>query len=171
MGNRSSSAMYAGGCALGFAIVLLLFGLIFVLGSQGKATTLLVGLLLIAAAIALGVFTIRRLSVAAGQSPDAIDERILNLATMSGGEVTPGEATGALQASVADVSASLERLVSKGLAQMKVRDGNLYYVFPGIATVRKIKRCAYCGTEFPVREPGMKCASCGGNLELVDAHD
>ena len=169
MSNRTIT--YLGACVLGLAVLFVLFGLIFVLGSQGQASTLLVGIFMIVVAVAAGAFTARKLANLAGQTPDAIDDRVLNLATMSGGEVTPGEVTGALQVPVAEVQASLERLVTKGLAEMKVRDGDLYYVFPGIATVRKVKRCAYCGTEVPLRETGMRCASCGGQLEIVDAKD
>jgi len=169
MENRT--AMWAGGCVLGVAILFLLFGLIFLLGSQGKPAILVAGIVMIVLAIAAGVFTMRKLGQVAGTSPDAIEERIVNLATMSGGEVTAAEATGALQVPVAEVQRALEELVSKGLAEHKVRDGDLYYVFPGIATVRKIKRCAYCGTEFPLREPGHKCSSCGGMLEVVDAKE
>ena len=169
MGNRT--AMVAGGCVLGVAILVLLFGLIFLLGSQGNLAILLTGTLMIVVAIAAGVFAIRKMGQVATTSPDAVDERILNLATLSGGDVTAAEVTGALGVPLADAQAALERLVSKGLAEHKVRDGDLYYTFAGIATVRKIKRCAYCGTEYPLREPGHKCSSCGGMLEIVDAKD
>jgi hypothetical protein len=169
MPNRT--AMYAGGCVLGVAILFLLIGLIFLLGSQGKPAFLLAGIVMIVVAIAAGVFTIRKLGNVAQTAPDAVDDRVLNLATASGGDVTVAEAAGALGVPVADVQASLERLVSKGLAEHKVRDGDLYYAFAGIATARKIKRCAYCGTEYPLREPGHKCSSCGGILEIVDAKE
>jgi len=169
MGNRT--AMTAGGCVLGVAIVLLLFGLIFLLGNQGKASIVLTGLIMIAVAIAAGVFAVRKMGQVAATSPDAVDERILNLATLSGGDVTAAEVTGALGVPIADAQAALERLVSKGMAEHKVRDGDLYYTFAGIAEVRKVKRCAYCGTEYPLREPGMKCSSCGGMLEIVDAKE
>jgi len=168
MSNKS--AMYLGGCVIGVAILFLLFGLLLLLGGH-KASTLLVGVLLVAFAIAAGAFAIRKMGQLASASPDAIDDRILNLATMSGGEVTVAEAAGALQIPVADAQASLERLVSKGMAEHKVRDQNLYYAFAGITSVRKVKRCAYCGTEFPIREPGMKCPSCGGSLEIVEAKE
>jgi hypothetical protein len=170
MGGRSV-AYVAGACVLAVGVLFLIIGSVFMLGSQGKPAFLLVGLLMVVLAIAGGIFTLKRLGRVASTTPDAVDERVLNLATMSGGEVTAGEVAGALQISPADAQAALERLVSQGMAEHKVRDGDLYYAFPGIATVRKIKRCAYCGTEYPLREPGHKCSSCGGALEVVDAAD
>jgi len=32
----------------------------------------------------------------------------------------------------------------------------------------KIKKCAYCGNQYPVATPGRQCPSCGGSLEVVD---
>jgi len=169
MSNRT--VLYLGGCVLGVAVLFLLFGLIFVLGSQGRPAVLLTGGAMTALAVTAGVFTIRRMGQVANTSPDAVDERVLSLATMSGGEVTAAEVTGALQVPIAEAQASLERLVSRGMAEHKVRDGDLYYAFAGIVATRKVKRCAYCGTEYPLREPGMKCSSCGGSLEIVPAKE
>ncbi|MBM3497145.1 MAG: hypothetical protein FJX74_00600 [Armatimonadetes bacterium] len=169
MQNRS--ALYAGGCVIGVAIILLLFGLIFLLGSQGKPAIILTGVIMVAVGIAAGVFAIRKLGQITNTAPDTVDQRILNLATMSGGEVTAAEVVGALMIPVADAQRALERLVSQGLAEHKVRGDDLYYAFPGIATVRKTKRCAYCGAEYPLREPGHKCPACGGILEVVEAKE
>jgi len=169
MGNRT--ALYAGGCVIGVAIVMLLFGLIFLLGSQGKPTLILTGVVMIGVAIAAGVFAIRKLGQVTNTLPDTVDQRVLNLATMSGGEVTAAEVTGALLIPVAEAQRALERLVSQGLAEHKVRGDDLYYAFPGIATTRKTKRCAYCGAEYPLREPGHKCPACGGALEIMDAKE
>ena len=164
-------AYFGGGCVLVVAVILVLMGLLFMIGSSGKAGTLVTGLIMLGIGATAGIVTIRLLFRLAQTSPDSVDERVLGLARMSGGEVTAGEAVGALGVPLADAQASLERLVQKGLAEHKMRGDNLYYAFAGIKEDRKVKRCAYCGTEFPVREPGMKCSSCGGNLEMVTADD
>jgi len=169
MGNRT--ALYAGGCVIGVAIIFLLFGLLFLLGSAGNPAIIVAGIVMVGVAIAGGAFAVRRLGQVTNASPEAVDQRILNLATASGGEVTAAEVTGMLQIPVADAQSALERLVSQGLAVHKVRGDDLYYSFPGIATVRKIKRCAYCGAEYPLREPGQKCSACGGMLEVVNAKE
>jgi hypothetical protein len=169
MENRT--ALYAGGCVIGVAIILLLFGLIFLLGSQGQPAIIVAGIVMVVVGIGAGVFAIRKLGQVTNTSPETVEQRILNLATMSGGEVTAAEVTGALQVPVRDAQAALERLVSKGMAEHKVRGDDLFYAFPGIASTRKVKRCAYCGAEYPVREPGHKCSACGGLLEVVDAKE
>ncbi|MGQ9733250.1 MAG: hypothetical protein ACUVX8_18485, partial [Candidatus Zipacnadales bacterium] len=145
-----------------------LWGLVFLLGSEGKVSFLLAGVAMVVIGIGVSIFTLRKLGQAVSASPETIDERMLKLAEMSGGEVTAAEASEALQIALSAAEASLERLVSQGAAHHKVREGNLYYTFPDIISIRKIKRCTCCGTEYPLREPSPKCSSCGGTLDIVD---
>lgn len=160
---------FAGGCVLVVGVVLVLLGLTFIIGSQGSIGRAGTGVLMLVIGVVAGVLTIRKMGQLLGRTPDSIDERMLNLASMSGGEVTIGEATSALMISVDEAQQSLDRLVGKGMAELKVRDETVFYVFAGIAEVRKVKKCAYCGNEYAVRDPRRTCPSCGGNLEVVDA--
>jgi hypothetical protein len=160
---------FAGGCVLVIGVVLVLLGLTFIIGSKGSIGTAATGVLMLVIGVVGGILTIRKMGQLLGRTPDSIDERMLNLAGMSGGEVTVGEATGALMISVDEAQQSLDRLVGNGMAELKVRDETVYYVFAGIAEVRKVKKCAYCGNEYAVRDPRRTCPSCGGNLEVVDA--
>ncbi len=162
---------FAGGCVLVVGVVLILLGLVFIIGSQGSIGTAATGLLMLVIGVAAGILTIRKMGQLMGRTPDSIDERMLKLAAMSGGEVTVGEATGALTISVDEAQESLDRLVGRGMAELKVRDETAYYVFAGIAEVRKVKKCAYCGNEYAVRDPRRTCPSCGGNLEIVEASE
>lgn len=160
---------FAGGCVLLVGVLLILLGLVFIVGAQGKIGTAVSGLLMLLIGVVAAVLTIRKMGQLMGRAPGSIDDRILNLAAMSGGEVTAGEATGALTISLDEAQQSLDRLVGKGMAEIKVRDETVYYVFAGIAEARKVKKCAYCGNEYAVRDPRRTCPSCGGNLEIVDA--
>lgn len=170
MGSKSS--MYFGaGCLLVVAVLLILLGLVFMVGSAGKAHILVLGLVMLVVGIVGSVFIVRHLAKLARTSPDTVDERVLALARLSGGEVTVGEVAGGLQVPVHDASASLERLVGQGLAEHKVKGEDLFYTFAGMVDIRKQKKCSYCGNGYSIREPGHKCPSCGGNLEIVDAED
>ncbi len=161
---------FAGGCVLVVAFLLALLGLTFVVGNQGRAGTALTGVLLLVFGIAAGVFAIRKLGQLMASAPARIDERILNLAAMSGGEITTGEVSGALSLSIQEAEASLARLVGRGLATLKTRsDGQPSYVVAGLAEVKKVKKCPYCGGEYSVADPKRTCPSCGANLEIVDA--
>ncbi len=162
---------FGGGCVLVVGVILILMGLVFIIGSQGKIGTAATGILMLVLGVVGAILTIRKMGQLMGRSPDSIDERVLKLAAMSGGEVTAGEATGALTISVDEAQASLDRLVGKGMAELKVRDETVYYIFAGIAEARRVKKCAYCGNEYAVRDPRRTCPSCGGNLEVVDATD
>jgi rRNA maturation endonuclease Nob1 len=46
------------------------------------------------------------------------------------------------------------------------REGAEYYVFAGLKQSRMVKKCPYCGNEYPVNTPGRTCPSCGGNLDV-----
>lgn len=129
MENRTR--IYGVGSALGIAIVLLLFGLLFLLGNQGKASYLLAGLLMVGLGIGLAVLGVRVMGRAGTFAPGALDERIRNLASLSGGELTAAQVSETLQVPTTDAYAALERLVSKGLAEHKVRGDDLYYTFLG----------------------------------------
>ena len=170
MGSKSS--MYgAAGCLLVVAVVLILIGLTFMIGSGGKPHILVIGLVMLVIGAVGSIFTVRHLAKLAQTSPETVDERVLALARLSGGEVTVGEVAGGLRVPVGDASASLERLVGQGLAEHLIRGDDLYYAFAGMRDIRKSKKCSYCGSEYSIREPGHKCPSCGGNLEIVDAEE
>ena len=47
------------------------------------------------------------------------------------------------------------------------REGRTFYLFPGLRERKVVRRCAYCGNEYSVREPLHKCPNCGGTLEIV----
>ena len=160
---------FAGGCVLLIAFLLAILGLVFLIGNQGKTGTAATGIIMLVIGLAAGGFTLHKLGQLMASTPDRIDQRVLNLAAMSGGDLTAGEVAGALNMSAQEADASLGRLVGRGLATLKTNpDGQIVYVVAGLAEVRKVKRCPYCGNEYPVADPKRTCPSCGANLEIVD---
>ncbi len=161
---------FAGGCVLIVAFLLAVLGLIFLIGNQGKAGTVATGVLMLIMGVGSGIFTIHKLGQLMASAPDRIDDRVLNLAAMSDGEITTGEVAGALSISVSEAEASLARLVGNGLATLKTHpDGQICYAVAGLAEAKKVKKCPYCGGEYSIADPKRTCPSCGANLQIVDA--
>ena len=63
--------------------------------------------------------------------------------------------------------AALARLEAEGLCHQEHREGRTLYLFPGLKESKVVRRCAFCGNEYSVREALHKCPNCGGNLEIA----
>jgi len=162
---KSKGTMYfAGGCLIAAGLVLGGLGLLAVIAHR-----YVWGLPCLVIGVVLVVWAIRKVGQVVADSPDRVDTRVSSLAAVSGGEITLGEVVGALRLSEADAQASLDRLVGEGICTREERGETAYYVFPGLAEVRMVKRCPYCGNEYPLRDPKTTCPSCGANLEATKA--
>lgn len=157
------------GCLRTFAISIAVFGallgilgLIFLL-APGYA---LKGIIMLALGLGIVLFAASRLRVIAANTPQSVEQNLSELAAASGGEITLAEAVGRLPYDDHTAAAGLQRLVDKGLAQVEVREGVQYYTFAGLKETKMIKKCPYCGNEYPVSSGFRKCPSCGGNLEI-----
>jgi rubrerythrin len=64
------------------------------------------------------------------------------------------------------VQAALEILQSRGDAVPEQRDDRRVYVFPNLKETKVVRRCPYCGVQFPVKQAITQCPNCGGNIEL-----
>lgn len=144
------------------AVLLGLVGLLFVL-APGKAGK---GLLMLAIAAGLIGFAVSRLRAMAQLSPQYLEEQITSLAAASNGVVTLASACGHLRLEPAAVAPVLAALAQRGVARVEHRDGAEAYVFPGLTETKMVKKCPYCGNEYPVGHSGRTCPSCGGNLEV-----
>lgn len=157
------------GCLKVFALGLLvlgallaLLGLIFLL-APGRAGTGLIMLVLGGAIIA---FAASRLRAVQNLSPEGVEQQLQAAAAGSGGELTVTEAVAITSLSDGIVRQGLERLLHKDLVRLERRDGADYYIFPGLTETKMIKKCPYCGNEYPLKQAGRTCPSCGGNLEI-----
>jgi len=62
---------------------------------------------------------------------------------------------------------ALERLRQQGLAQLEHRGEQTVYLFKGVLPAKAVRKCPYCGSEFPVRAAVRQCPNCGGTLEVT----
>ncbi|MCE5240375.1 hypothetical protein LLH23_18065 [bacterium] len=157
------------GCLKAFAIVLLLLGvllgflgLVFAI-APGRAGT---GLVMLVLGIAIIGFAATRLKAMQALSPEGVEQQITRVAADSNGDLTVGALAGQTGLPDSAVRDGLQRLLDKGLAKIELRDGVEHYVFAGLKQEKMIKKCPYCGNEYPVSQAGRTCPSCGGNLEV-----
>jgi membrane protein implicated in regulation of membrane protease activity len=99
--------------------------------------------------------------------PEVLDDRITSLADRYDAEVTLAQVVSDLTVPDEAARVALARLEASGLCHQEQREGRVVYLFPGLKESKVVRRCAYCGNEYSVREPLHKCPNCGGQLEIV----
>jgi hypothetical protein len=102
-------------------------------------------------------------------APDALDDRVTALAASYEGTVTLAQVIAELDVPDEAARAALARLEADGLCHQERHGDKSVYVFPGLKESKVVRRCAYCGNTYSVREPLHKCPNCGGNLEIAKA--
>lgn len=157
------------GCMKPLAIVLMmggvllaLLGLLFLL-AQRPATQSLVPLI---AGIVLIAFAAARLKAMAERSPEGVEQQLTAMASGANGEITVTSAAGVTHLDEATIRVGLERLIQQGMVKVEHREGVEYYIFPGLHVEKMVKKCPYCGNEYPVAQHLRTCPACGGNLEV-----
>jgi hypothetical protein len=145
-----------------FGTLIMLLGIVFLL-APGRAAK---GLLLLAIGGGVVGFAVQRLKTLATTTPDYLDEQLTNLAAAANGEVTVAAAVGQLRLDQATAEAALQRLVSHGLAKVEMRENIATFVFAGLKPAVMVKKCPYCGNEYPISLEGRTCPACKGNLEI-----
>ena len=142
-------------------------GLLFLCASIRAPQRLILAALLIViggAGVAWAGTTWRRLSEI---EPKRLADRIVETAKLQGKfETTAAEVVAELSAPAANVQAALEILQSRGDAVPEQRDDRRVYVFPNLKETKVVRRCPYCGVQFPVKQAITQCPNCGGNIEL-----
>ena len=98
--------------------------------------------------------------------PEILDERITDLASDHDAEVSLARIISELDVPEEAARAAVARLEAAGLCHREQREGRTTYIFPGLKDRKVVRRCAYCGSEYPVREALHKCPNCGGHLEV-----
>lgn len=148
-------------------IVFLAGGLVFLIAAMLNPARLLIALALLIPGVGLASWAGIRWRRAKQLSPDVMDQRIVSLAAAHGGEITPAQVTSALNVPSSVSLASLTRLEAANQCHQEQRTSMTIFVFPGLRTTKVVRRCAYCGNTYSVREPLHKCPNCGGELEIV----
>ena len=101
-------------------------------------------------------------------SPETVADRIVVLARADDdAELTVSETVAGLRLPETAVIKGLDLLEKRGRCRREYREDHAVYVFPGLKESKLIRKCAYCGTTFSVKEPLHTCPKCGGTVELV----
>jgi hypothetical protein len=140
-------------------------GVIFLIAPHGIGSRLTVACVMGAGGLAIlvaGVILFRR---GTRFSPSGIRKEILRLARMNNGELTDEAINGSLGKSDA-VSFQIAALVKDGIAAERVRGNRRVYLFEEFQTKLVLKKCPYCGNDYPVRDDIERCPSCGGDLKM-----
>ena len=149
--------------------VLLFIGLAFLIVSTKQPSRLLPALMMLACGGLLVVWSAMKIKALGAAAPENVNARVGELAATSGGELTVAEVVGQLGITESVARQALRHLTETGVCKEEIRGTTEYFIFAGLKQVIKVKKCAYCGTVYPVATPGRQCAGCGGQLEVVDS--
>jgi hypothetical protein len=150
------------------SVVLLVLGLIFLCAATREPGRLPLSLLLLV--IGGGLAAWSALTWRRGQQlePERLADSIIDLVRARGGtEVSLAQIVAELNVPTDAAQQALGVLEQRGECRRERGPEKDLYVFPGLMEVKVVRRCAYCGSEFSVKQPLHKCPNCGGELELV----
>ncbi len=99
--------------------------------------------------------------------PSALAVQITSLAADNNGELALSQVMSSFGATELDAAAAFAELVQKGQCRREARADQVIYVFPGLKERMMVRKCAYCGSTFPVKQALQKCPNCGGALRLA----
>lgn len=142
----------------------LFFGLLFLVGSAGQLTRLVV------AAVGLGVgavaigFAARLFKQARREAPAALEAEILALAKREDGEVSEHELRAQLGTRFALAEPVLRSLQAAGTCRLGRAQGGAYYSFPHLQPRLAVRRCEFCQAELPLDDDLVSCPQCGGTV-------
>lgn len=168
----SENRMAGQGLTLGIfllGVVFLAGSLIFLCAAVNNAARWPIALALLVIGGGLAGWAGTRWRRARALSLDVITARITDLAATHDAELTLALIISELDVPEERARASLAHLEGQGLCRQEQRGDRTVYAFPGLKESKVVRRCAYCGSEYSVREPLHKCPNCGGELEIVKA--
>jgi len=150
------------GLMVGAGTILILFGLLFLVGSAGKARRLAVAAVSLALGGVTAGFGARGWKRAGELLPERLEAAILDLAKREDGEISREEIDAALGWRAPFAGPVLDRLVLDGRCRRTARGGTSYFIFPEIQPRLFLLVCAYCGAEYPLSSGVESCPKCGG---------
>ena len=100
-------------------------------------------------------------------APDVLGDRITTLAASHEACVTLSQVVAELNVPDEAARSALAHLEANGLCHQEQQGDRTVYVFPGLKDSKVVRRCAYCGNTYSVKEPLHKCPNCGGSLEIA----
>ncbi len=99
--------------------------------------------------------------------PSSLAVQIASLAADHDGELAVSQVMSASGTTESAATAALAELAQKGQCRREARADQVVYVFPGLKERKMVRKCAFCGSTFPVKQALQKCPNCGGALELA----
>jgi len=148
-----------------FGIALILFGLLFLIGSAGKAHRLAVGAASLALGAVLAGLGIRFFKQADMILPAYIKAEIMEMARVHNGEVSEADIQAQLGRRYRHSLDVLADMQAKGLCARRTKSGVFYYVFDDMIPRLTIRRCEFCDAELPLEEELTSCPNCGGTIK------
>ncbi len=149
------------------SVLVLAMGVLFLCAAMTVPERLLLALVLLALGAmgaAWSAFSYRRWLMA---QPAELSARVTELAAQNDGELAVSQIMSAFGVQAMAATAALEDLSQRGQCHRESRGDQYVYVFPGLKEHKVVRKCAFCGSTFPVKQSLQKCPNCGGNLELV----
>ncbi|HHQ47771.1 MAG TPA: hypothetical protein ENK19_02695 [Acidobacteria bacterium] len=150
------------GLLVAVGTILVLFGLLFLVGSAGKGRRLAVAAVSLAFGGVTAGFGVRAWRRADELLPERLEAAILDLAKREDGEISREEIDAALGWRAPWAGPALDRLVLDGRCRRETRDGTSYFIFPEIRPRLFLLVCEYCGAEYPLSSNVTSCPACGG---------
>jgi len=147
------------------ALGLVLLGLLFLIASRSDGHRLPVGMAMLVAGLCLLAAGVTVFRQGIRQSPERIQQEILGLARRNHGEVSR-ETLDAALGSGDLVEQQVRALVERGVARQSSREGRRILVFPDYLLELVVKKCPFCGNDYPVRDEVEKCPGCGADLKI-----
>lgn len=153
---------------LGVSAIILAGGLLFLCAATRQPSRLLLAVILLVVGAGLAAFSALTLRRLRELDPENLSDRITALAEITPeAEVSLSQVVAELQVPDESALAALNLLQQKQQCRVEIRDDQTVYVFPGLKEKKLVRRCAYCGSTFSVKEPLHQCPHCGGEVELV----
>lgn len=147
---------------------LLGLGLLFLMGSGGQSSRSLTGFVMLGVGVASLIGGSGLRSSVIKNMPSMIDADMIRLASRSDGRISVGMVVSDLHITRGQALESLDRLSGNGTARPEPTDDGVIYIFERVKPKRKIRKCVYCGAEYPVSKPITKCENCGGEVKIIE---
>ncbi|MBI5305887.1 MAG: hypothetical protein HY868_27410 [Chloroflexi bacterium] len=149
------------------SVLVLAFGVLFLCAAMAVPERMWLALVLLALGLGGAGWSAWAYRKWASVQPAALSASITDLAAQNDGELALAQVMSAFDVPASAAQAALDELMSKGQCRREPRGERTVFVFPGLKEHKMVRKCAYCGSTFPVKQSLQKCSNCGGKLELV----
>ncbi len=152
---------------VGLGVVLLGFGLLFLVGSGGQTSRLVVAAVGLgggAVLVFVGVVVHRR---ADALTPDRLRAEILAAAQRGSGVVSAAELRAALGSRWEAGRDQLVALEGDGSCVRSMGASGEQWVFEALQPVQAVRRCTHCDKALPLKLDEGTCPHCGGHVEVA----